>query len=238
MSKKSIFNWALIICVIGLVYVCFLSIYNDIEFDAAKSEREQAVIARLMQVRDAEEKFRASHANQYCGDIDSLVNWVRDSMAVEKVIKEGELTDDQLEAGLTEAAAVAQGLIRRDTVWVKAAEMLGISNADSLKLCPVGREGGEIAIRKSLNYNSKSQEWDQVCEIRVNLDDYMDGMDEKKIKNLKSELEKRHKTRDMWICTVQPDGTKTWIEDENEQWYGLRVGDLDDSNNKMAGNWE
>ncbi len=238
MNKKSIFNWVLLVIVLALVYVCFLSIYSDIEFDAAKKEREEAVISRLMKIRDAEEKFRASHANQYCGDIDSLVSWVRDSMAVEKVIKEGELTDDQLEAGLTESEAVAQGIIRRDTVWVKASEMLGITNADSLKICPVGREGGQIAVRKSLNYNSKSQEWDQVCEIRANLDDYLDGLDSKKIKNLKSELEKRNKTRDMWIGTKQPDGTTAWIEDENEQWYGLRMGDLDDSNNKMAGNWE
>lgn len=238
MNKKSIFNWALFVCVLGLALVCFLSIYNDIAFDSAKSEREKAVIVRLMQIRDAEDKFKASHSGQFCGDIDSLINWVRDSMAVEKVIKEGELSDDQLEAGLTEAEAVAQGLIRRDTVWVKASEMLGIACADSMKICPVGKEGGQIVVRKDLKYNTKSQEWDQLCEIRANLDDYMDGLDEKKIKNLKSELDKRGKGRDMWVANKMPDGSTNWQLDEENQWFGLRMGDLDDANNKMAGNWE
>jgi hypothetical protein len=28
-------------------------------------------------------------------------------------------------------------------------------------------------------------------------------------------------------------------EDQTEgEWYGLRMGDLEDTNNKMAGNWE
>ena len=229
MSKKKIFNWVLSVCILGLAVVCFMSIYNDIAFDKAKKERESVVIARLMQLRDAEEFFKKSHAGEFCGDIDSLVDWVRDSMAVERVIKEGELTDDQLEAGMTEQQAVIEGIIKRDTIWVKASEALKVSNADSLKIIPIGREGGVFEVRKDLKYNSKSQEWDQLCEIRASLDDYMDGMDAKKLKNLKNDLEKRGKSRDKWIFG----GT-----DDAEQWYGLRIGDLQDSNNKMAGNWE
>ncbi|MDO4822940.1 MAG: hypothetical protein Q4A08_02060 [Bacteroidales bacterium] len=229
MSKKSIFNWALFVCILGLAVVCFLSIYNDIAFDEAKKEREAIVIERLMKLRDAEEKFKASHSGLYCGDIDSLVDWVRDSMAVDKVIKEGELTDDQLEAGLTEQMAVAQGLIKRDTVWVKASEILGVSSADSLKLIPIGKPGGVFEIRKDLKYNTKSQEWDQLCEIRASLDDYMDGMDAKHIKSLKSDLDKRNKSKSAWT---------TEGEDEDLMWYGLRIGDLKDAGNKMAGNWE
>lgn len=229
MSKKKIFNWVLLVCILGLAVVCFMSIYNDIAFDAAKKERESVVVSRLMQLRDAEELFKKSHSNEYCGDIDSLVDWVRDSSAVEKIVKEGDLTDDQLEAGLTESIAVAQGIIKRDTVWVKAADYLNVTNADSLKIVPIGREGGVFEVRKDLKYNSKTQTWDQLCEIRASLDDYMDGMDEKKIKNLKNELDKRGKSRDKW-------GTDG--EDEDDKWYGLRVGDLQDASNKMAGNWE
>lgn len=229
MSKKSIFNWALLVCILGLALVCFLSIYNDIAFDAAKKDREAIVISRLMQLRDAEEKFKSGHAGNYCGDIDSLIDWVRDSMAVDKIIKEGELTDDQLEEGLTEQVAVQMGIIKRDTVWIKASDAIGVTDADSLKLVPIGKEGAVFQVRKDLKYNTKSQEWDQLCEIRANLDDYMEGLDAKHIKSLKSNLDKRNKSREAWT----PDG-----ESEDEMWYGLRIGDLKDGNNKMAGNWE
>ena len=69
-----------------------------------------------------------------------------------------------------------------------------------------------------------------LVEFRARLEDYMDGMSEKKIKNLKSDLKKRHKNR----AELMLDN-----EDHTEGgWYGLRIGDLDDANNKMAGNWE
>ena len=49
-------------------------------------------------------------------------------------------------------------------------------------------------------------------------------------KNLKSDLKKRHKNR----AELMLDN-----EDQTEgEWYGLRMGDLEDTNNKMAGNWE
>ena len=58
----------------------------------------------------------------------------------------------------------------------------------------------------------------------------MDGMSEKKIKNVKSDLKTRHRNR----AELMLDN-----EDQTEgEWYGLRIGDLEDPNNKMAGNWE
>ena len=53
--KKTIVNSLLVVCVLGLVGACFMSIYADIAFDEQKSEREQQVIARLMQIREAVE---------------------------------------------------------------------------------------------------------------------------------------------------------------------------------------
>jgi hypothetical protein len=89
---------------------------------------------------------------------------------------------------------------------------------------------GIIELRKKAAFNMKSNEFDMLVEFRARLDDYMDGMSEKKIKNLKSDLKKRHKNR----AELMLDN-----EDHTEGgWYGLRIGDLDDANNKMAGNWE
>lgn len=248
--KKSIVNCILVLCTLGLAVACFFSIYNDIAFDEEKAAREKVVIDRLMDIRNAEEQFKMTFG-EYCGTMDSLIDFVKNGKTVDKIIKDGELTDDQLEAGMTEREAVALGIIKRDTVWITAAAKLGIANPDSMKYVPVGRKAdgsftvvhstfdpsvydtiyqGIIELRKKAAFNMKSNEFDMMVEFRARLEDYMDGMSEKKIKNLKSDLKKRHKNR----AELMLDN-----EDHTEGgWYGLRIGDLDDANNKMAGNWE
>ncbi len=248
--KKSVVNGLLVVCTLGLAVACFMSIYSDIAFDDEKAAREKVVIARLMEIRNAEEQYKMTFG-EYCGTIDSLIDYVKNGKTVDKIIKEGELTDDQLEAGMTEREAVAKGIIKRDTVWMTAAEKLGIANPDSMKYVPIGRPAdgsfivvnstfdpsqkdtiyqGIIELRKKAAFNMKSNEFDMMVEFRARLDDYMDGMNEKKIKNLKADLKKRHKNR----AELMLDN-----EDQTEgEWYGLRIGDLEDTNNKMAGNWE
>ena len=227
--KKKIVNVLLGICTLGLIYACYMSIYSDIAFDEVKAERELAVRDRLWQIRSAEEQFKMVHG-YFCGTIDSLIDFVKNEKAIDHIIKEGELSDDQLESGLTESEAVRQGLIRRDTVWVSAAEYLGIANPDSMRYVPVGREGGLIQLRKKDAFNLKANEWENLVEFRASLDDYMYGVDDKRVKNLKSELKKLGKNK--------ADLFEDNADDTDGDWYGLRVGDLQDPNNKMAGNWE
>ncbi|MBR6203344.1 MAG: hypothetical protein IKQ62_10105 [Bacteroidaceae bacterium] len=248
--KKSIVNGLLVVCTLGLAAACFVSIYSDIAFDEEKAAREKVVIARLMEIRNAQEQYKMTYG-WYCGTMDSLIDFVKNGKTVDKIIKEGELTDDQLEAGMTEREAVAKGIIKRDTVWMTAAEKLGIANPDSMRYVPIGRPAdgsfvvvnstfdpsqkdtiyqGIIEMRKKAAFNMKSNEFDMMIEFRARLEDYMDGMSEKKIKNLKADLKKRHKNR----AELMLDN-----EDQTEgEWYGLRIGDLEDTNNKMAGNWE
>lgn len=228
--KKTIFNVLLVLCVLGLAGACFMSIYADISFDQQRKEREQLVIARLMQIRDAEEKFRMSHQGDFCGTIDSLIYWVENDSSINKIIKDGELTDDQLEAGMTEQEAVKLGIIRRDTVWESAAEALGIACPDSLRFVPVGKEGALIQLRKHEAFNTKSNEFDKVLEIRASADDYLDGLNAKKVKGWKSNEKKRGKNR--------ADLFEDNADHTQGNWYGLRIGDLEDPQNKLAGNWD
>ena len=99
-------------CTLGLLVACFFSIYNDIAFDEEKAAREQQVIARLMQIRDAEEQYKMTYG-EYCGTIDSVIDFVKNGKTVDKIIKEGELTDDQLEAGMTEREAEAKEISKQ-----------------------------------------------------------------------------------------------------------------------------
>lgn len=206
-----------------------------------------------MEIRDAEDLYKMTYG-EYCGTIDSLIDFIKNDRAVDKIIKEGELTDEQLEAGMTEREAVAQGIIKRDTIWIKAYEKLGIKNPDSLKFVP-GENArkydgksfdvvqstfdpsvkdtiyyGLIELRKKATYNMKSNEFEMLVEFRARMDDYLYGMNEKKIKNLKQDLKKRNRNR----AELMLDN-----EDQTEgEWYGLRMGDLEDAGNKMSGNWE
>ncbi len=227
--KKKVINSLLAVCALGLVGACFMSIYEDISFDEQKSEREKAVIARLLQIRDAEEEYRKSHGGEFCGTIDSLVDFVKNGRAIVK-IDEDVWTDDLAMGYATKADAIAAGVFHSDTVWQSAAEKLGITNADSLKLVPVGKTGAEFQLRKTEAYNLKSNEFDNVCEVRASLDDYLDGLNAKKVRQLKQDLKKRGRNR----ADLFEDNT----DDTEGNWYGLRIGDLKDPQNKMAGNWE
>ncbi len=227
--KKSVVNILLGLCVLGLAYACYTSIYSNIAFDKVKAERELAVRERLWEIRNAEEQFKMIHG-YFCGTIDSLVDFVKNEKAIDHIVKEGELSDDQLEAGMTEAEAVRKGIIKRDTVWVSAAENLGISCPDSLRYIPVGKEGALIQLRKKDAFNLKANEWENLVEFRASLDDYMYGVDDKRVRNLKAELKKKNKNK----ADLMEDNA----DDSEGEWYGLRVGDLQDPNNKMAGNWE
>jgi hypothetical protein len=226
---KRLINILLVLCTVGLAYACYWSISSETNFAAIKAEREQIVINRLQEIKSAEEQFKMIYGN-YCGDIDSLIAFVKNERAVDHVIKDGELTDDQLEAGMTEREAVAQGLIKRDTVWVSAAEKLNIANPDSLKYVPVGKQGALIELRKDEMFNMKTNEMDILVEFRARLDDYLYGVDDKRVKNLKEDLKKKNKNR--------AELSESNTDDTEGTWYGLRMGDLKDTSNKMAGNWD
>lgn len=248
--NKKIINGILAVCALGLCYACYISIYSDIAFDEEKAAREKLVIANLTKIRDAEEQYKMTFG-EYCGTIDSLIDFIKTGKTVDKIIKEGVLSDDQLEAGMTEQQAVKQGLITRDTVWVTAAEKLGIDNPDSLKYIPIGYKAdgttveytstfdpnvkisvprGVIELRKKAEFNMKSNEFDMLVEFRARMDDYLDGMDAKKIKNLKAGLKKLNRNRAELMLDNE--------DDMEGEWFGLRMGDLKDTGNKMAGNWE
>lgn len=230
--KRIYINLLLSVCAIALVFACCMGIWTEVSFDQEKTARENKVKQALMNIRDAQEKFKMTHRGEYCGDIDSLIDFVKHGKTIDKIIKEGVLTDEQLEEGMTEAKALEMKLpgFVRDTVWVSTAEILGIKNPDSMKYVPVGKKGALIQMRKKPAFNLKSNEWDVLIEIRASLDDYLDGMDAKKIKNLKIDLKKAGKNK--------ADLFEDNADDTEGNWYGLKIGDLNDPSNKNAGNWE
>lgn len=70
--EKIKINYILAACMLALLVVCFLSIYQPIRFDEQKAVREQAVKERLVKIRQAEESYRKAHGT-YAGQFDTLV---------------------------------------------------------------------------------------------------------------------------------------------------------------------
>ena len=110
------------VAVVLLAYMCYQSIMTPIKFDKEKEIRDDAIIARLIEIRKAQIEYKnvkGTHAKTF----DELANFLN-TEKLPFLIKEGVLTDEQLEQGMTEQEAVKKGLIRRDTVWVLAKDTI------------------------------------------------------------------------------------------------------------------
>ena len=99
----------IVICALGIAavvmcYFCVTSVTTPIKFENTRAEREVVVIKHLVDLRTAEVEYH--HQNGvFTANLDSLLIFLKTAPKKE-VMKEGSLTDKQLEAGLTEQKAV------------------------------------------------------------------------------------------------------------------------------------
>lgn len=228
-AMKKVFNALLALCVVGLLFICWRSIQDDIDFKAEVTVRENAVKARLLQIKAAEEEYKLQHEGMYCDSLWKLVEFVRTGR-IPKIVKEGVLSDEQMEKGLTEAKAAAivnsgdaaaiaaNGLqnFRRDTTWVILSDSLfgqGF-NCDSLRYIPFA-EGDSFALQTSTNLTrSGTIQYAMECA----------APDASFLKNM-------GRNGDRLIVN------RKQLADDMGSYPGLKIGDLYNWNNN-AGNWE
>ncbi len=207
---KVILKVLLIAAVLLLVYMCYRSIMTPIEFDKEKKVREDAIIARLMDIRKAQIEYKNIN-KEHAGSFDDLIKFLNEGK-IPFVVKEGVLTDEQLESGMTEQEAVKKGIIRRDTSWVIAKDtLLGPNyNVNDLRNVP----GTQVQFfMDTATLESASGYTIKVFEASVKYNDYLGDLDKQLLINLNDKAEKQDK------------------------FPGLRVGSLTEINNN-AGNWE
>ena len=101
---KTIIRILLGCAVAFLCFICVNSVTTPIKFEKVRAEREPAVIKNLVALRTAENEFRMQNG-RFTANLDSLILFVKTGTKKE-VVKEGALTDKQLEDGLTELKAV------------------------------------------------------------------------------------------------------------------------------------
>ena len=196
--------------VVLLVYMCYKSVTGPIEYDDQKTIRDNAIIARLIEIRKAQIEYKNMYKT-HAGSFDDLEKFLNTDK-LPFLIKEGVLTDEQLEKGMTEQEAVKKGLIRRDTVWVTAVDTLFGSgyNVDDMRNVP----GANVQFSMdTATLTSGSGYTVKVFQCGVLYDDYLGDLDKQLVYNLKDKAEKMNK------------------------YQGLRVGSIEEINNN-AGNWE
>ncbi|CCX78404.1 hypothetical protein [Parabacteroides johnsonii] len=200
----------LAVAVVLLAYMCYRSVMGPIEFDKTREQRENLIKARLIDIRKAQIEYKNIH-KVHAANFDELSKFLKDEK-LPFLIKEGVLTDEQLEKGMTEQEAVKKGLIRRDTVWVTAVDTLFGSgyNVDDMRNVP----GANVQFSMdTATLTSGSGYTVKVFQCGVLYDDYLGDLDKQLVYNLKDKAEKMNK------------------------YQGLRVGSIEEINNN-AGNWE
>ena len=200
----------LAVAVVLLAYMCYRSIMGPIEFKDEKDRRENLIKARLIDIRKAQIEYKNIH-KVHAANFDELSKFLKDEK-LPFLIKEGVLTDEQLEKGMTEKEAVKKGLIRRDTIWVTAVDTLFGKgyNVDDLRNVP----GANVQFTMdTATLTSGSGYTVKVFQCGVQYDDYLGDLDKQLVYNLKDKAEKMNK------------------------YQGLRVGSIEEINNN-AGNWE
>ncbi|MCD8167221.1 MAG: hypothetical protein LUE93_14590 [Bacteroides sp.] len=227
---KTAINIVLVLCALGLVYICYASIMGPIEFENQKRVRDEAVIARLIDIRKAQQEYRNQNRGQYAASFDTLIDFVK-TQKIPFVMKEGVLSDKQLEEGMTERKAMAiidkakktgkwdevqkNGLenFKRDTMWVAVLDTIFPRGfvADSMKYVPFGNGTQfEIATR---NDTTKSGAPIFLFEAKTPYKVYLNGLDKQEIANLVD------------------------YQTKLGRYPGLQVGSIEQPNNN-AGNWE
>ena len=227
---KTVINVVLALCACVLVYICYASIMGPIHFENEKAIRDKAVIARLIDIRKAQQEYRSQHKQEYTASFDTLIDFVK-NQKIPFVAKEGVLSDKQLEDGMTERKAMAiinkakktgkydevkkWGLenFKRDTLWVSVIDTIFHKGypADSLRYVPYG-DGAQFEMGTRRDSTASGAPI-FLLEVKTPYPVYLSGLDRQEIINLID------------------------VQKKLSRFPGLMMGSLDTPNNN-AGNWE
>ena len=245
---KKLVNIVLVLCVAGLGYICVGSIMGSINFGKERELREKQVIARLIDIRTAQVAFRDQNKGQYTDSFDELIDFVKNGK-MPFVKKVGELTDKQLEDGLTESKAVK--LIEEALNTKGKAAIKKWKDLDSKGLVVFNEKGGDVEF-----LFSRDTFWvaaiDTLFPKGFNVDslryvpfgngaqfELRTGCDSSSKSGNKLYLFEAKTPYRAYLDGINKDELNNLIDLQNElgRYAGLMVGNAEVGNNN-AGNWE
>ena len=234
---KVVMRVLLAIAIVLLAYISWKSIQGPIDFIAESERRDRAVIQRLVDIRTAQVALR-SQTGSYTASFDTLINFVRDGQ-IATVARTGELTESQLESGMTEERAMqiintgneaeirSAGLwddainapqLVRDSLFTNAAQVLYPNrpnfSPDSLQYVPFAPSGTtfEMGVDSLITASGYPI---QVFEAKAPFTSYLSDLDERQLAQKIQEV----------------------LDRPGDRYPGMQVGSLEVANNN-AGNWE
>ncbi|MCQ2369345.1 MAG: hypothetical protein MJ007_02580 [Paludibacteraceae bacterium] len=208
-----VFKILLAVAAVCLLWMCYDSITTPIKFNDQREIREKKVAARLSDIRKAENEYRIQKGC-YAANFDTLMDFLYNEKA-KIVLKEGVLTDKQLEEGLTEKEAVKKGIIKRDTTYVSMITAIYGDgyNVDSMRYIPYSNPIQEFELDTATITTGSAGIQVKVMVCKADYKTYLSDLDHQQLVNL---IE-----------------TQTKLE----KYTGLKFGDIESANNN-AGNWE
>ncbi|NMB06612.1 MAG: hypothetical protein GX976_09605 [Bacteroidales bacterium] len=233
---KVVMKVLLALAIVLLAYICWQSIKGTEDFNAEVARRDNAVIQRLVDIRTAQVALRGQ-TGSYTASFDTLSQFVKDGR-IATLIKEGDLTESQLEEGMTEVKAMqiirtgneaairAAGLwddaknapqLVRDSIFSPAVQVLYPNRSsfsiDSLRYVPFSNGAEfEMAVDSLITASGYPI---QVFEAKTHYRTYLGDLDKKLL--------------DQKIQEV--------LDRPGNKYPGMQVGSLEVANNN-AGNWE
>ena len=208
---RTVIQSILAIAVILLAYLLFESIQEPIRFNREVKKRVDPTIQKLMDIRTAEEFYKAKFGS-YTGSFDTLISFVKyDSLPIIRAI--GSIPDSLYDLGVTEKKAIEMGIIIRDTSFVNVLDSIFPPNykIDSLRYVPYA--GQEQFFLGAAELETASKVKVKVFEAHVLNNVLLHGLDKQLVINYNADREK--------IVGFK----------------GIKVGSLEASTNN-AGNWE
>jgi len=206
---KRVIQVVLVLAIIFLGYALYQSIMNPIEFKEKRTERYQAAIERLKDIRKAEQAYKDVYGS-FTGSFDTLITFVQnDSLPIVKAVGSIPNPDE-----MTEKEALAKGLISRDTIYIRARDSLFNSgfNAAQMRFVPFTNKQDTFQLEAD-KIKTESGVEVNVCEAKVHNDVLLKGLDRQLVINMNDEAERLNR------------------------YPGVKVGDINEPNN-FAGNWE
>ncbi len=226
---KTTIKILLSLSIVLLVYFCIMSVLTPIRFDETKVSRETAIIKRLTDIRKVELEFK-DQKGRFTASFDTLINFAKTAKK-KMVMKEGSLTDKQLNAGLTEVAAAKivrrgnakeiaeNGLegFRRDTAYVNLLQAIfpteyTAETIDQLAIIPYSNKD-KFDLKVKNDYVNGTGITIPLFEAAAPFKSYLYDLNHQELINIID------------------------IQTKLNKYPGLKVGSVEEPNNN-AGNWE
>lgn len=177
-TKNIIIQACLIVAIVVLVLLIYRSVMRPQKFNVIYEGRKSEVVAKLKDIRVLQQFYKAEKGS-YAKNFDQLRDfWNNGTMTV--VVKEGNVPDS-----LTEAQALKMGIIKRDTVLVKAKDEMikSLPDFDIEKFDVIPFSGGERFIMDA-DTITRANISVYVYEVRANKSQYLKNMDnDPRVKN-------------------------------------------------------